>query len=93
MEEREKEKIERQMNLLSNRLSNINQSLGENREVLDDYDKTIKETEDAYEKILESSQTLLRVLRRETVALGQKEFSGKRENNTTSSDELSIISM
>jgi len=34
-----------------------------------EYDKTIAETEAAYMKILESSQTLLNVLKRETVNL------------------------
>lgn len=36
------------------------------------YDKTIQETEAAYMKILESSQTLLHVLKRETVNLSKK---------------------
>ena len=36
------------------------------------YDKTIQETEAAYMKILESSQTLLHVLKRETVNLTKK---------------------
>jgi Sjoegren syndrome nuclear autoantigen 1 len=34
-----------------------------------DYDKTIQETEAAYLKILESSQTLLTVLKRESQGL------------------------
>ena len=37
-----------------------------------DYDKTIHETEAAYLKILESSQTLLTVLKRESVGLSKK---------------------
>jgi len=37
-----------------------------------EYDKTIAETEAAYMKILESSQTLLNVLKRETVNLVKK---------------------
>jgi len=36
-----------------------------------DYDKTIQETEAAYMKILESSQTLLKVLKRESHSLNQ----------------------
>ena len=38
-----------------------------------EYDKTISETEAAYLKILESSQTLLTVLKRETVTLTKKQ--------------------
>jgi hypothetical protein len=37
-----------------------------------EYDKTIMETEAAYMKILESSQTLLHVLKRESVSLTKK---------------------
>ena len=37
-----------------------------------EYDKTIQETEAAYMKILESSQTHLHVLKRETVNLTKK---------------------
>ena len=38
-----------------------------------EYDKTISETEAAYLKIMESSQTLLTVLKRETVTLTKKQ--------------------
>ena len=37
-----------------------------------EYDKTIQETEAAYLKILESSQTLLTVLKRESVNISKK---------------------
>lgn len=37
-----------------------------------EYDRTIQETEAAYSKILESSQTLLTVLKRETVNIAKK---------------------
>ena len=37
-----------------------------------EYDKTITETEAAYSKIMESSQTLLHVLKRESVNLTKK---------------------
>ena len=40
-----------------------------------EYDKSIAETEAAYMKILESSQTLLNVLKRETVNLTKKKQS------------------
>ena len=36
------------------------------------YDQTIHETEAAYMKILESSQTLLHVLKREQTKIGKK---------------------
>lgn len=37
-----------------------------------EFDQTIQETEAAYMKILESSQTLLHVLKRESVNLAKK---------------------
>jgi Sjoegren syndrome nuclear autoantigen 1 len=38
----------------------------------DEYDKVIQETEAAYLKILESSQTLLTVLKRESINIQKK---------------------
>lgn len=54
------------------RLSKINESLARKVQARNEYDKTIQETEAAYMKILESSQTLLHVLKRETVNLTKK---------------------
>jgi hypothetical protein len=54
------------------RLSRINDSLARKVASRNEYDKTIMETEAAYMKILESSQTLLHVLKRESVSLTKK---------------------
>lgn len=56
----------------NNRLSRINDSLARKVASRNEYDKTIMETEAAYMKILESSQTLLHVLKRESVSLTKK---------------------
>ena len=45
------------------RLSKINEALARKVQARNEYDKTIQETEAAYMKILESSQTLLHVLK------------------------------
>ena len=66
-EEEEKAKIQKDLSLLTDRLSKINESLARKVQARNEYDKTIQETEAAYMKILESSQTLLHVLKRETV--------------------------
>ena len=101
-QEEEKNKIQNDLRILTERLSRINESLArkvragsrplrialscsangrgaEPRECVmvqiasrNEYDKTIAETEAAYMKILESSQTLLNVLKRETVNLVKK---------------------
>lgn len=65
-EEEEKSKIQNDIRILSERLAKINESLAKKIASRNEYDKTISETEAAYMKILESSQTLLHVLKKET---------------------------
>jgi Sjoegren syndrome nuclear autoantigen 1 len=74
-EEEEKAKIQRDLSILTDRLSTINETLARKIQARNEYDRTIQETEAAYMKILESSQTLLQVLKRETVNLVKKKQS------------------
>ncbi|OQR92509.1 hypothetical protein THRCLA_08686, partial [Thraustotheca clavata] len=71
-EEEEKAKIQKDLTVLTDRLSKINETLARKTQARNEYDRTIQETEAAYMKILESSQTLLHVLKRETVQLTKK---------------------
>ncbi|KAF4675390.1 syndrome nuclear autoantigen 1 [Perkinsus chesapeaki] len=71
-EEEDKGKIQKELAVLTDRLQRINESLVRKTQARNEYDKTIQETEAAYMKILESSQTLLHVLKRETVNLTKK---------------------
>ncbi len=71
-DEEDKAKIQRDLSVLTDRLSNINENLARKVQARNEYDRTIQETEGAYMKILESSQTLLQVLKRETVSLVKK---------------------
>jgi hypothetical protein len=59
----EKAKIQKDLSILTDRLSKINEALARKVQARNEYDKTIQETEAAYMKILESSQTLLHVLK------------------------------
>ncbi|XP_064649670.1 microtubule nucleation factor SSNA1-like [Lineus longissimus] len=68
-EEEEKAKIQNDIRILTERLSKVNESLSKKLASRNEFDKTIAETEAAYMKILESSQTLLHVLKRETTNL------------------------
>ena len=68
-EEEEKAKITADIATLTKRLAQLNDSVARKVASRNEYDKTIQETEAAYLKILESSQTLLTVLKRESVAL------------------------
>jgi len=71
-EEREKSRIQKQLAELTEQLQRLNMSISKKTQSRNDYDKTIQETEAAYMKILESSQTLLHVLKRETQNLNKK---------------------
>lgn len=68
----EKNSIEKEISALTERLSQVNESLTKEMGTKQEYDKAISETEGAYLKILESSQTLLHVLKRESVSLSRK---------------------
>lgn len=73
----EKSQIEKEIALLTERLTRVNgnsslESLNKKLIARNDYDKAIQETEGAYIKILESSQTLLHVLKRESLNLAKK---------------------
>lgn len=71
-EEEEKAKIQKDLSMLTDRLSKINENLAKRMQARTEYDRTIEETEQAYMKILESSQTLLSVLKRESATLSKK---------------------
>jgi len=71
-DEEEKAKIQNDLRILTERLARINDNLARKVSSRTEYDKTITETEAAYSKIMESSQTLLHVLKRESVNLTKK---------------------
>ena len=55
----------------------INKALSWKTQVRGEYDQAIREGEAAYNKILESSQTLLHIIRSETVSLTKYDKSGE----------------
>ena len=71
-EETEKRQIDETMRQLNARLQEINESLTKKYNTRNEFDKTIAETENAFMKILESSQTLLHVLKKEGASLSKK---------------------
>ncbi|XP_074655035.1 microtubule nucleation factor SSNA1-like [Tubulanus polymorphus] len=68
-EEEEKQKLQNDIRILTEKLAKVNESLSKKLASRNEFDKTIAETEAAYMKILESSQTLLNVLKRESQTL------------------------
>jgi sjoegren syndrome nuclear autoantigen 1 len=71
-DEAAKGKIQQDLAILTKKLAEINEDLAKKIQTRNEYDRTIQETEAAYMKILESSQTLLQVLKRETNNLGKR---------------------
>ena len=74
-EDEEKRQIEEQMRSLAERLDTLNGSLQKKYHTRQEYDKTINETQSAFNKILESSQTLLHVLKKEGAQLNKKKLN------------------
>ena len=72
IEEEDKHKLENEIRLTSEKLARINENLAKKITARTEFDRTISETEAAYMKILESSQTLLNVLKRESHSLRTK---------------------
>ncbi len=64
-DEDEKHQIETEISQLTERLNNLTDALMKKYEARDEFDRTILETEQAFMRILESSQTLLHVLKKE----------------------------
>ncbi|KAM9207658.1 microtubule nucleation factor SSNA1 [Trichechus inunguis] len=82
-EEDEKQRLQNEVRQLTEKLARVNENLARKIASRNEFDRTIAETEAAYLKILESSQTLLSVLKREAgnltkaTALEQKASGGK----------------
>ncbi|XP_060768777.1 Sjoegren syndrome nuclear autoantigen 1 isoform X1 [Neoarius graeffei] len=65
-EEEEKTRLQHDIRVLTEKLNRVSESLDRRLTTRSELERTIAETEAAYMKILESSQTLLSVLKKET---------------------------
>ena len=74
VEEEEKARIQKDISLLTDRLSRLNESLVRKVQARNEYDKTIVESEQAFSKILESSQSLLQIMKKEAEVLSKKKI-------------------
>merc|ERR1719343_1912396 len=75
-EEEEKAKLQKEMAMLTERMQTVSQRIAKNSKAMSEYDRTIQDTESAYMKILESSQTLLHVIQREAGNLDKHRHRG-----------------
>ncbi|XP_034565142.1 Sjoegren syndrome nuclear autoantigen 1 [Notolabrus celidotus] len=78
-EEEEKERLRHDIHILSEKLNRVEQSLSHRLTARATLDRTIAETEAAYTKILESSQSLLSVLKREAENLSKATEPRRKE--------------
>lgn len=83
-EEDEASSLQREIDGLTAKLQALNDGVAKKKSTRDEYDRTIEEVTAAFDKILESSQTLLHVLKRETKSLNKKE----KVANTPGKEEL-----
>ncbi|XP_043236926.1 Sjoegren syndrome nuclear autoantigen 1 homolog [Amphibalanus amphitrite] len=72
-EERHRQQLERQAAELQSQLDRCTASLRHKQQLSKEYNRIIAEAEGAYQKILESSQALLSVVKRETSHLSEAE--------------------
>lgn len=72
---KEKQTLDSQMAQLNAKLNSLDASLAKKLETKAEYDRTIRDTEAAYMKILESSQVLLNVVKRDAMSLQKAEQS------------------
>ncbi|KAM9322663.1 microtubule nucleation factor SSNA1-like [Pholidichthys leucotaenia] len=79
-EEEEKERLQHDIRILSEKLSRVNESLTQRLAARATFDRTIAETEAAYTKILESSQSLLSVLKQEAGNLSKATEPRRKEH-------------
>ena len=76
-EEASQTKAENEMCILIGKIEGISEALSWKTQVRGEYDQAIREGEAAYNKILESSQTLLHIIRSETVSLTKYDKNGE----------------
>uniref|UniRef100_A0A673VAG7 SS nuclear autoantigen 1 n=1 Tax=Suricata suricatta TaxID=37032 RepID=A0A673VAG7_SURSU len=83
-EEDEKQRLQSEVRQLTEKLARVNENLARKIASRNEFDRTIAETEAAYLKILESSQTLLSVLKREAGNLTKGTASEQKSSGAAS---------
>ena len=67
-----REKIQQQLNLLSEQLQKVTDDLEQKQTVLNIYDKILNESDSAYSKIVQSTQALYNMVKNEEKKFGYK---------------------
>jgi len=77
---------------LTERLQVLTEALVKKYEAQEEFDRTIQETEQAFMKILESSQTLLHVLKKEDSTLNKRKNNVSTRKGAVSNKENHYVS-
>ena len=85
-EEQQKFSLETQLKTIQDKLNRTNMSLDDKYATKAEYDKLITESEQAYMKILESSQVLLNVVKRDAATLNHKSSSSEKNPGASKGD-------
>ncbi|XP_058799081.1 microtubule nucleation factor SSNA1-like [Phymastichus coffea] len=88
-EEAERVRLQRDVERMNVKISQLNESLGKKSAARADYEHTIQEAESAYMKILESSQLLLNMVKKEAACLDKTLSSSGTSCSSSFSDEAS----
>ena len=80
-EEEQKFSLETQFKTIQDKLTRTNARLDDKYATKAEYDKLISESEQAYMKILESSQVLLNVVKRDAATLNHKSSSSEKNHS------------
>ncbi|XP_018356821.1 PREDICTED: Sjoegren syndrome nuclear autoantigen 1 homolog isoform X3 [Trachymyrmex septentrionalis] len=80
-QEEEKNNLQIEIEKMSHQLTYLNDSLTKKIAIRNEFDRAITETETAFIKILESSEILLNMLKKESVSLDQTLGSNNNDNN------------
>lgn len=88
-EETEKRALQAQIHTLSDTLTRINEGLAKKIQMKEEYERIIVETDKAYQKILESSQILLNVVKQESSHLNS---SGDKKKVYIDYEQEAILS-
>ncbi|XP_051158979.1 microtubule nucleation factor SSNA1-like [Leptopilina boulardi] len=70
-EEEKRNQLMQEVERMSYKINELNESLAKKAASRHEYDRTIQEAEGAYEKIIESSQLLLNLVKREAASLDE----------------------
>jgi Sjoegren syndrome nuclear autoantigen 1 len=87
-EEEERQRVQADLRILNERVAKLDESLARKYASRQEFDRTIQETQNSFCKILESSKTLLTVVRKDSASLSRKLGPGPTLGSTSGPSAL-----